>query len=147
MDGGGEMRELKFRVWDFDKKRMMSEDDFFVRHGMAHTHGESGIIIRASWKIMQYTGLKDVNGVELCEGDVFKKTNHLHWWTYVVRCYEGTSIPYGSGLFDNVSKGWGRVYTYKVKKSEGSFSRLPFIGEFEILGNIYENPELLENEI
>ena len=142
-----ENSRFKFRAWDFDKRKWRNEDDFFVRNSKCYAWTNWGSTIPMPWELMQYTGLKDVNGIELYEGDVFKKTNHLHWWTYVVRCYEGTSIPYGSGLFDNVSKGWGRVYTYKVKKSEGSFSRLPFIGEFEILGNIYENPELLENEI
>lgn len=63
--------------------------------------------------LMQYTGLKDKNGVELCDGDIYSQ------WGEVCKCdFEQT------------------IYE--------KMNCLIFEGDFEIIGNIYENPELLK---
>ena len=56
------MRELRFRVWDNEKKELVyfANDDWDI-------YGHSG-------DIMQYTGLKDKNGKEVWEGDILKVT-------------------------------------------------------------------------
>lgn len=80
------------------------------------------------WVWMQFTGLKDRNGKEIYEGDVVEKKQGESVFRYEVRSYLGAfgiEFPAPS-------------YSFKP------FCELP--NNYEIIGNIYENPELLNHE-
>jgi len=65
------MREIKFRAWDIDGKRMVYGEDALNAIPLAEVNPEI--------TIMQYTGLKDSNGKEIYEGDIvrdFVSRNH-----------------------------------------------------------------------
>jgi hypothetical protein len=77
------------------------------------------------YEIMQYTGLKDKNGKEIYEGDIL----------YYESCDDKKEVMWGP-ILDHDTKmgygdGWGLVSTDE---------------DAEIIGNIYENPELLEGK-
>jgi len=107
------MREIKFRAWDKENKKMIGP--FCV-----------GSELSMAWPPeMQYTGLKDKTGVEYYQDDIFR---------------------------DNRTG-----YVYRVIKENGAFWGAPIDGPHEhytltllchinvtseIIGNIYENPEL-----
>lgn len=84
-------------------------------------------------EIMQSTGLKDKNGVEIYEGDVVHYTssimNKAEWYKKIVR--------HGSALL-MVS------FDEKTRDSSEFLNVLSATKGVEVLGNVYENPELLE---
>ena len=125
------MREIKFRAWDW--KKMIFADDFFSWLGCdywqlnnkewaLHNHEENfDICWEYNSTLMQYIWLKDKNGKEVYEWDIFKKDNTI-WdirWNDYHMCY---NMYYFYGLDDVVDS----------------------LRDFEIIWNIYENPELLE---
>lgn len=113
-------REIKFRAWDTDDKLMCTFPE------KIHIDGKIVSMINASSNkiVMQYTGLKDKNGVEIYELDILK-TNYLGQKYYIVT-YEDRSFE----LFDG---GDGVVFDPHDDWSE-----------FEVVGNIYENKDLIE---
>ena len=79
--------------------------------------------------LMQYTGLKDKNGKEIYEGD---------WCRAEYRTREGIITVQGNIVFDEF------MWCVDCKNDIFSINRLH---NFEVIGNIYENPELLGKEV
>ena len=149
----------KFRAWHNELGRMMSISDMWFN---VDSLGEIGLndavmndyitVSPDDIKLMQSTGLKDKNGKEIFEGDVLKFNDE--WAEY---CYEG----YVDGSVEDINfvevvRGEACFEFGKTKYPESSLfirmedEHLTFAElikskdfEFEILGNIYENPELL----
>ena len=95
--------------------------DIFDEDGFSHpSHGEEDVIL------MQYTGLKDKNGKEIYEGDIIKSIANGYRYVVVFR----------NGIFRMKSIG-----SYMDIATVGFTKHEPFV----IIGNIFENPELLEN--
>ena len=117
------MREIKFRAWDRGTREFVDDVLIAAKHGFLYQNwnkcefsGEDRDIV-----IMQYTGLKDKNGKEIYEGDVLETM----WSPDDLTSRSGT----------------GPV-TYR---GDGFYIGLLNLGMFcntEIIGNIYENPEL-----
>jgi uncharacterized phage protein (TIGR01671 family) len=140
--------EIKFRAWDNVKNKMyfLGESDevvfAFESNGIVATditEHDWGFKILEHLKYMQSTGLKDKNSNEIFEGDIVEFT----WFDYVGSDtqFKGL-VKYRSGLYE----------IWKNDKTEFFGSDGPFIlnhvwlqdEEFEVIGNIYENPELLK---
>lgn len=112
-------RELKFRAWDKENKRIVDAKLLMGRCDLNSALNSIGFY--KNWKIMQFTGLKDKKGKEIYEGDLVQgKYRHEPQEVFWVDDHACFSI--------------GDVCT----KRPGDAS-----GYWEIVGNIYENPELL----
>lgn len=85
-------------------------------------------------RLMQSTGLKDKNGKLIYEGDIIKIPNDYD--TYEMFAGEKREIYFYDGGF--------RLKPKWDKNSRGNW--LEDTNAFEIVSNVYENPELLENE-
>ena len=141
MKGDEGMREFKFRIWDMDRKVMLGsryvifyDGDFYENYRDL----EDGILIE-NIAVMQCTGLKDKSGIEIYEGDIVKVISG-HGWEDVSDVVFGlTDKRYGS---------YPAFCMPGVEAESNSFSEVFDSGDYEIevIGNIYETPELLESK-
>lgn len=131
------MREIKYRAWDkinnqlaelsgvvFENGEIISISTEFMDHG---DHPELHAAPLDSVVLMQYTGLKDKNGVEIYEGDIVRIIDDgetdIGWgWNEEVIFHNGAFMAGDDNLLVNIN-----------------FRCL-------VIGNIYENSELLEAE-
>ena len=93
--------------------------------------------------IGQYTGLKDKNGKEIYEGDIVKRHEHF---VESEHCHVMSSI--GQIKFLDGSFGFykekGNMYLFNSLHDELEYEEL---NHYEIIGNIYDNPDLLEKGV
>ncbi len=137
--------KIKFRVWDKRNNRMIMPRkfatvipviDFNGNLGVMDTYKNwhwHGIVPEDEYELMLFTGLQDKNGREIYEGDILKDTdNKIYYVDFIRGCfYLKTNYKSSPHL------GW----TEWLPMCE--IDRLANPVEFEIIGNIYENPELL----
>jgi hypothetical protein len=131
------MRKIKFRAWHKTDEKMyevygFSKNQWFLK-GKNFPMPPSAVVIQ------QYTGLTDTNEVEIFEGDIVKYLDGNEW---------STESGYDCEEFDNLGiiffdEECGR---YDVTNKQGvGYDDLFDCGiDFEIVGNFYENPELVK---
>lgn len=121
------MREIKFRAWDGEQIRFVTRLDF--------DNDNFDMIIRTPtksapkhWKLgkikdnplMQYTGLKDKNGVEIYEGDLLKTDSGAIMYVTYREDFCQFVCRFISGASTNIQSNW------------------------EVIGNIYQNKNTLQ---
>lgn len=140
------MREIKFRAWDRNKRMMVYDGNqvwkpnsyriivtnIGIKYCIKLDHDtsikdENGVVGYTDWEhdsfawenieLMQYTGLKDKNGTPIFEGDIVKTPSG--------EC----EVEFDYGKFEPID-------------ASGEYGWLH--SQLEIIGNIYENPELLK---
>jgi len=152
------MREIKFRAWDVISKVMIykvgiSCDGFPIREGYQWFNIESTSL---TIDVMQYTGLKDKHGKEIYEGDIYKSVvdcnQELHgeWAIYEFRINNGlTLVSYVvSEKGQIVPRNYMGCFINELSDTSPKLlfmSKKPYSLDLEIIGNIYENPELLND--
>ena len=130
----------KFRAWHIDKQIMCEVIRIDFEQGIItldlETDDDEYYWMETDWsfsdvEIMQYTGCRDKNGLEIFEGDVIKDKYDKIW---LVQWYVGAF-----------------VITNKIPDSDGQESTYSHFSNvsnhhfyFEVIGNMWENPELLE---
>ena len=136
----------KFRAWLKDEKEMQNVLAFDTR-GHSFLGIEGTHVTVDGWcdnfeagkqaVLMQSTGLKDKNGVEIFEGDLVKVSVD-NGFDYL---FEELSIVEPSKIHS------GLVCSLKSHEAEYRIIHAEILGyEYEVIGNIYENPELLEEK-
>lgn len=128
------MREIKFRAWHPEEKKMWID---------VGTDGCGGVILDTEYMglkplkgesiLMQYTGLKDKAGKEIYEGDNLKS---MRWFPLSRPPLREQREIDGYVCWDDRSFGW------ELKTKEDEFCLFELI-EPVVIGNIYKNPEVV----
>lgn len=126
------MREIKFRAWEEEVKTMHQFDSCEIKPcRWVYDEGLDTYFDNASEDVvfMQYTGLKDKNGVEIYDGDILSLNGDIH------------TVGYQNGCFLMIEE------TISDGKTDPLFEYFhEYETDLEVIGNIYENPELLEEK-
>lgn len=142
-------RDIKFKIWDKEQKKFLGIN--WEGEDTRHTEGKanicyservyvtlSGYVNEDGWPyevdadILQYTGLKDKNGKEIYEGDILERYG-----------YWPIKIEYDKGCL--------MVRDLDEVRYNNLILNVPIcdfesINDWKVIGNIYENTELLEGE-
>jgi hypothetical protein len=119
------MREIKFRAWNFEKmvfncairnSLIVNHKDLFYQTGQ-----------ETNYPIMQFTGLKDINRVDIYDGDHDKDYNVVTW------CDKRNGWSFSA--FDAPSK---EIVFCNCYNCEGNFDFNELIEDFEVIGNIHQ---------
>ena len=127
-------REIKFRFWSKGKPQFVSLHSFIA------SDGSKELVLRDfadPFNIDQFTGLTDKNGVEIYESDICRfyedeeESIFFHGLAYINN--------------DRVGGSWKIIQCDNVGGTEHRLDSSSFWNDdFEVIGNIHENPELLK---
>jgi len=138
------MRVIKFRAWDNINNKFRDIESINIARNNKPTSIVSNcdfyqIQSNSQIELMQYAGLKDKNGVEIYEGDIINVYDYDSIYEHKDKLTtKAKNVRFENGSF------W---FTNEVTKSFYSFSNYNRPGtSFEVIGNIHENPELLNNK-
>lgn len=141
-------REIKFRAWDFNDKQMQQVTALYFeldRVREVETLEHKGVYIRnfadpEEITVMQSTGLKDKNGIEIYEGDILR--SHHFYDT------EGKELKLSHIVqWSEKYSGWYALNVDSMDEGDGSQQLWAYMRnaiEPHVIGNIHENPELME---
>jgi uncharacterized phage protein (TIGR01671 family) len=121
-------RIIKFRAWDKKVNKMYKWVAVMDQHNVYSYNPLVEVITRIPYKVevMQFTGLLDKNGKEIYENDVVEAEDGV--WQVLV---------------ENLEDGVVLVNDEKGTVSRGFLDNTYSLEEVEVIGNIYENKELL----
>ena len=142
-------REIKFRAWDEENKKFIRSSHCIEFDGSVHMY-KMGCVIALGDKVElnQWTGLHDKNGKEIYEGDIMKVLDRD--WSDAEKDTKILIVYYRNDRYILINKAGieesekSEPNIYSKEWYEVSLFREYGRDKFEIIGNIYEKPELIE---
>ncbi len=138
-------RQIKFRFWgkfgELNEEKDECENEMLYGDRFCFFESEpiNDLFACRNFQVMQYTGLKDKNGKEIYEGDILSDK----WKVEVYQNDEGTfMVKFNTN--QKVNKPMSLKKYLKAREKAGT-SNCEGYRDCIVIGNIYENPELLKN--
>ena len=140
------MREIKFRAWDKQLKEMASviclnigewsEDHILKSKSHPYTYNQ----VFENIELMQFTGLLDKNGNEIYEGDILLVPEFYETPEMANTDYIQWVVVFKFGMFTLENK----ENTAESDSASLHSDLEAYDGDFEVIGNVYEHPELVK---
>lgn len=140
------MRPIKFRAWNHTDEKMIYPEQYesTYQQEIPPFRKVRGVqdfwfmSLSHEWELQQFTGLLDKNGKEIYEGDILRGYDDESVDGHIIYKYELLGIV----EWDNERGRW----IVRDFPSDEVFELYDYIGADEVIGNIYEHPELLKEE-
>ena len=129
------MREIKFRAWDKKIQQFIDAKEIVINDGKVFRNWqdyEDYIPDDNTIELVWFTGLKDKNGVEIYEGDIIGLDG---FWSYCIDFHDGAFRKIPCNQAQKLNWPWNPLEKVTIE-----------VHGWEVIGNRYENPELLEEE-
>ena len=130
------MRGIKFRAWNGNRMLTMAKGgfcDFELSGGEVYVSLNGMGFSEQDYPLVQYTGLKDRDGVEIYEGDIYETP-------YTKLIY---IITFNNGFYGGAPAGSTPTEPMWCSDEDGESGPLDWV---KVIGNIYETPELLQQD-
>ena len=149
------MREIKFRAWDEKNKKMWLEEDIIADNVNEYFMTLNGLLVikepnlppkDSGYILLQYTSLKDKNGKEIYEGDILQKS----FGYFDVKF--NFIVTFGNYSYHDHDDGHDYGYGWYLQQNGEDYQHGLYVViinnktwnlEYEVVGNIFENKELL----